>query len=102
MTITRSRELVLDAEQEVDVGSHARAVATRWCLPLIGLIAGALVGYLLSLSGTQVWTASSIVYLGSPDNSGGAQPVSHKSNPPSVARSSSRKRRSTTLQRSRA
>ena len=84
MTVTRPREPVLDAEQEVDVGRHARAIATRWWLPLAGLIAGAVVGYLISLSGTQVWTASSTVYLGSPYNSGGAPLVSQQTNPTAV------------------
>src|SRR6266513_3426212 len=84
MTVTRQREPVLDAEQEVDLGRHARAVATRWWLPLVGLIAGAVVGYLLSLSGTQVWTASSTVYLGTPYSSGGTPLVSQQTNPTSV------------------
>jgi hypothetical protein len=81
MTVTRPREPVLDAEQEVDVGRHARAVATRWWLPLAGLIAGAVAGYLISLSGTQVWQASSTVYLGTPYNSGGAPLQSQQTNP---------------------
>jgi uncharacterized protein involved in exopolysaccharide biosynthesis len=85
MTVTRRREPVLDAEQEVDLGRHARAVATRWWLPLAGLIIGAIVGYLISLSGTQVWTASSTVYLGTPYNSGGALLLSQQTNPTAVA-----------------
>jgi hypothetical protein len=84
MTVTRPREPVLDAEQEVDLGRHARAVATRWWLPLAGLIAGAIVGYLISLSGTQVWKASSTVYLGTPYSSGGTPLVSQQTNPTTV------------------
>ena len=61
MTLTRPREPELDAEQEVDLGRHARAVATRWWLPLAALIIGAIIGYLVSLSGTQVWKASAVV-----------------------------------------
>jgi capsular polysaccharide biosynthesis protein len=84
MTVTRPREPVLDAEQEVDLGRHARAVATRWWLPLVGLIAGAIVGYLVSLSGTQVWQASSTVYLGTPYSSGGTPLLSQQTNPTTV------------------
>jgi Chain length determinant protein len=63
---TRSREPDLEAEQEVDLGRYARAVAVRWWLLLAGLVAGAIVGYLISLSGSQVWKASATVYLGQP------------------------------------
>jgi hypothetical protein len=85
MTVTRPREPELDAEQEVDLGRHARAVATRWWLPLAGLIAGAIVGYLISLSGTQVWKASATVYLGTPYSYPGNTPLqSQQTNPTTV------------------
>jgi hypothetical protein len=87
MTVTRPREPrepVLDAEQEVDLGRHARAVATRWWLPLAGLIAGAIVGYLISLSGTQVWQASSTIYLGTPYSTGGTPLQSQQTNPTTI------------------
>ena len=64
--ITREREFDLEVEQEVDFGRYARAVAARWWLLLAGLVAGAIVGYLISLSGSQVWKASASVYLGQP------------------------------------
>ncbi len=57
-------EADLGAEQEVDLGRYWHAIVERWWLPLVGLIAGALVGYLISLGGGQVWKASSNVYLG--------------------------------------
>lgn len=60
------REPELEAEQEVDLGRYARAVAVRWWLPVAGLVAGAIIGYLISLGGSQVWKASSTVYLGQP------------------------------------
>jgi hypothetical protein len=56
----------LEAEQEVDLGRYARAVLVRWWLPIAGLIAGAVIGYLISLGGSQVWKASATVYLGQP------------------------------------
>jgi Chain length determinant protein len=63
---TRNREPDLEAEQEVDLGRYARAVVVRWWLPVAGLVAGAIVGYLISLGGSQVWKASATVYLGQP------------------------------------
>lgn len=54
----------LEAEQEVDLGRYWSAIVARWWLPVAGLLVGAVVGYLLSLGGKQVWNASSTVYLG--------------------------------------
>jgi hypothetical protein len=59
-----ARDADLDAEQEVDLGRYWNAVVARWWLPLAGLFVGALIGYLISLGGGQVWKASSTVYLG--------------------------------------
>src|SRR5918912_527198 len=74
MTI-RTREPELDAEQEVDLGRYAGAVAARWWLPLAGLVAGAVIGYLISLGGSQVWKASATVYLGQPYSYPGNTPL---------------------------
>jgi hypothetical protein len=83
---TRTREPELDAEQEVDLGRHARAVVSRWWLPIAGLIAGAIVGYLISLSGTQVWKASATLYLGTPYSYPGNTPLqSQQTNPTTVS-----------------
>jgi capsular polysaccharide biosynthesis protein len=85
MTASRTREPELDAEQEVDLGRYARAVGTRWWLPLAGLVVGAVIGYLLSLGGTQVWKASATVYLGTPYSYPGNTPLqSQQTNPTSV------------------
>lgn len=61
-----TREPDLDAEQEVDLGRYARAVGTRWWLLLAGLVAGAVIGYLIALGGSQLFKATSTVYLGQP------------------------------------
>jgi hypothetical protein len=66
-----TREADLDVEQEVDLGRYWHAIVARWWLPLVGLIAGALVGYLISLGGGQVWKASSSLYLGASYSSAG-------------------------------
>jgi capsular polysaccharide biosynthesis protein len=58
------RNVDLDAEQEVDLGRYWSAIVARWWLPVLGLVAGAFVGYLISLGGKEVWKASATVYLG--------------------------------------
>jgi hypothetical protein len=66
-TATRPRaEPDLDAEREVDVGHYVDALVARWWLPVVGLLVGAAVGYLLSLGGEDVYRAESTVYIGSP------------------------------------
>jgi hypothetical protein len=59
-----TRNADLDAEQEVDLGRYWSAIVARWWLPVAGLLVGALIGYLISLGGKEVWKASSTVYLG--------------------------------------
>ena len=59
-----SRDVDLEAEQEVDLGRYWSAIVSRWWLPLAGLLVGAVLGYLVSLGGNQVWNASSNIYLG--------------------------------------
>jgi hypothetical protein len=66
-------EPVPDAEEEVDLGRYATAIAARWWLPLLGLVAGVLVGYLLSVGGAEVYRAQALVYLGDPIAPGGAR-----------------------------
>lgn len=56
----------LDAEQEVDLRRYWNALVARWWLPLAGLVAGLVVGYLLALGGNQVYKASALLSLGTP------------------------------------
>jgi hypothetical protein len=56
----------LDAEEEVDLGRYWSTIVARWWLPLLGLIGGAAVGYLLALGGGGVYVAKSTAYLGVP------------------------------------
>ena len=56
----------LETEQEVDFGRYGRAIAARWWLLVVGLALGALLGFLLSLSGNQLYKATAQVYLGQP------------------------------------
>ncbi len=81
----RARETDLDAEQEVDLGRYARAVITRWWIPVAGLVVGAAIGYLISLGGSQVWKARAPVCLGQPYSYPGNTALqSQQTNPSSV------------------
>ncbi|HET7760542.1 MAG TPA: hypothetical protein VFK62_11510 [Gaiellaceae bacterium] len=87
MTSVRERERELpdlDAEESVDLRRHWVAITTHWWLPVIGLVAGVIVGYLISLGGAQVYKAKSVVYLGQPLSQGGVQVQSQATNPSTV------------------
>jgi uncharacterized protein involved in exopolysaccharide biosynthesis len=75
-----------DAEADVDLGRYARALAARWWLPLAGLIAGAAIGYVLSLGGHQVYRAGATVYLGQPLGILGGSAIQSVNTNPSTAR----------------
>ena len=81
----RNRDLPdLDAERDVDLHRHWDSITTRWWLPVGGLVAGIIVGYLISLGGAQVYKAKATVYLGQPLSQGGLQVQSVNTNPSSV------------------
>lgn len=86
MSAVRERELDLDAEQEVDLGKYGAALAARWWLPLVGLVAGAVIGYLVSLGGGQVYRAQALVYPGQPLGILGGNQVQSLNTNPSTAR----------------
>jgi uncharacterized protein involved in exopolysaccharide biosynthesis len=69
------------SEQEVDLRAYWSAVAARWWLPVAGLLAGAAIGYALSLGGSDVWRGEALVYLGQPVTPAGAQVQSLSTNP---------------------
>lgn len=74
-----------EAEQEVDFARYARLVAARWWLLGVGLVAGAVIGYAVSLGGSQVYDASATVYLGQPYSaSGNIQLQNLQTNPSAV------------------
>ena len=70
MTTTREREAPdlaeLDEEREVDLRRYWDALLVRWWLPVIGLVAGVIIGYLFTLGGNQVYKATALVSLGTP------------------------------------
>src|SRR5436853_2997813 len=90
-TQTRARERErrlpeIDAEDELDVGRYWHALAERWWLPLLGLIGGIIVGYLLSLGGKQVYQAKATIYLGQPLSIVGTTQIQSISTNPSAVR----------------
>ena len=87
MTGVRERERdlpELDAERDVDLHRHWDSVTTHWWLPVVGLVGGIIVGYLISLGGAQVYKAKATVYLGQPLSQGGVQVQSQATNPSTV------------------
>lgn len=74
-----------DGEQEVDFRRYWNALAARWWLPVLGLVLGAIVGYAISLGGSQVYRAQATLYLGQPYSaSGNVQLQSAQTNPSTV------------------
>jgi capsular polysaccharide biosynthesis protein len=66
-----------DAEQEVDFGRYWRTIAARWWLVVGGLVAGLIIGYLVSLgTNSTTYKAAALVYLGQPLAPDSAAPVS--------------------------
>src|SRR5919197_4225628 len=59
------------ADDEVDLGRYWASVAARWWLPLLGLVLGAIVGYLIALGGGSTYRAQAVVSLGTPPAVGG-------------------------------
>ena len=56
----------LDEEREVDLRNYWSRLVARWWLPVIGLVAGLIVGYVFTLGGNQVYEATATLYLGQP------------------------------------
>src|SRR5437868_7228265 len=85
--VPRERPLPdVDAEEELELGRYWNALLTRWWLPLAGLVAGIVLGYLLSLGGHQVYQAKSTVYLGQPLSPNGTNQIQSLSTNPSTVR----------------
>ncbi len=66
----------LDAEQEIELGRYWSAIVARWWVPVLGIVAGAVIGILVQVGSSQQWKATSEVYLGQPLAPGGSAAVS--------------------------
>jgi len=74
-----------ESEREVDLARWWDAIVARWWLVLLGLVAGAAIGYVLALGGGTVYRAEATLYLGQPFSPGGGSPVqSLATNPTTV------------------
>lgn len=74
-----------EAEQEVDFARYVRLLGVRWWLLAAGLVVGAVIGYLVSLGGNQVYQATGTVYLGQPYTPTGSALIQDpQTNPSSV------------------
>jgi len=71
-----------EAEQEVDFARYARMLARRWWLVAIGVVAGAVIGYLVSLGGAKLYSATATIYVGQPYN--GTTPIITQQTNPSM------------------
>ena len=76
----------VDAEEELELGRYWNALLTRWWLPVAGLVAGAVIGYLLSLGGHNVYQAKATIYLGQPLSPTGTSQIQSLSTNPSTAK----------------
>jgi uncharacterized protein involved in exopolysaccharide biosynthesis len=73
-----------EEEREVDLGRYWRTLSAHWWLPAAGLAVGIVIGYLITLGGTQVYKAKAVVYLGQPISIGGVTLQSKATNPSTV------------------
>jgi uncharacterized protein involved in exopolysaccharide biosynthesis len=71
----------LDAEAEVDLGGYGQAILARWWLLLVGLVVGAIIGYLTTIGGSQTFKAQAVLYMGQPLGSGQSQVQALNTNP---------------------
>lgn len=65
----------LDAEEEVDLRRYGRSLAVRWWLPVLGIVLGAVAGYLISLGSPKVYEAKTTISVGQPFSPAGTTPV---------------------------
>ncbi len=64
---------------------YVRLLGARWWLLAAGLVVGAVIGYLISLGGSQVYSATATVYLGQPYSpTGGTLVQDLQTNPSAV------------------
>src|SRR5438067_1771580 len=83
---SRAQAFDPEAEQEVDFGRYWRLIAARWWLVVLGVIAGAIVGYAVSLGGSQTYVATATIYLGQPYTASGNVPLQSAQTNPSTVR----------------
>jgi capsular polysaccharide biosynthesis protein len=81
---TRTRGLEL--EQEVDFGRYIRELARRWWLLALAAVLGAIVGFALTLGGSDLYRAKATIYLGQPLAANNSTQIQSLSTNPSTVR----------------
>jgi uncharacterized protein involved in exopolysaccharide biosynthesis len=71
----------VNAEREIDLGRWKQAAIDRWWILAAGVVAGAIVGGLYSLSGGSVYQASALIAPGQPFSPNGSPVLSYTSSP---------------------
>jgi uncharacterized protein involved in exopolysaccharide biosynthesis len=84
VTVTRTPPPELDVEQEIDFRRWRESIVARWWLPAAGLVAGIVLGLLVSIGGAQVYQAKALISLGQPFSPGGGAIQSFATNPRAV------------------
>jgi uncharacterized protein involved in exopolysaccharide biosynthesis len=74
----------VEAEQEVDFGRYLATLARGWWLLLIGLVAGAVAGVVLSAGSGNLYSAKATLYLGQPMAAQGTAQIQTPATNPSV------------------
>jgi uncharacterized protein involved in exopolysaccharide biosynthesis len=74
----------LGVEREIDLGRWKQAAVERWWLVAAGLVAGAVVGALLAISGGSVYEASVLLAPGQPFSPQGSPVLSYQSSPRAI------------------
>lgn len=65
----------LEAEREIDLRSWLDALRSRWWIAVAGLVVGAVIGGVYSLSGGSTWDATAFIAPGQAFNPSGSSPV---------------------------
>jgi len=78
------REVELDAEREIDLSRWRRAAAERWWIVLVGVVAGALIGGIVSLGDSGVYRASVLLAPGQAYTPSGSPTLSWISSPRNI------------------
>jgi uncharacterized protein involved in exopolysaccharide biosynthesis len=73
-----------EGERELDLGRWRRAIVAWWWLPVAGLVAGAVIGAVVSVGGGQSYKATALISLGTPFSPGGTAVASYVTNPEAV------------------
>jgi capsular polysaccharide biosynthesis protein len=73
-----------NAENELDLARFWHTLLVRWWILLAGLVAGAVIGYLLSLGGHNVYEATATIYLGQPLSPNGTSQIQSLSTNPAT------------------